>query len=1223
MLRILTRFLKVFVVAALFAAVLFGVSAAVDSEPAAAQVTATVNRSACEANQYIIPSATTTTTFTVDFVANGCLTASDNQYFCRFTRFNGGNVMTSVVFTGTRLQGTDWRNSCRADITVRAGATGSQTFVAFLQADTQALTATIRVTARPAANLRFSQPPTIQMSTTGTIVVDASQYATETHSSYTISCGNATSVSSKVTVTRSGCDFTVESKSGALNLEAASFTVPYMSSGGGSQNGTINLEILASGTNINLNAPTLQNSPRVAAGSSKVVDVSSWASIVPTVIAGITLPAPWSLECSGASTSSSLVSISARDGCLVTFSAGSTQGDATFSVTYRHAGGITRTASSFPVRVGPASVLAYQAPSGLQVGRNRVLTVNASSYATDGAYSISCGAPENIDTTRLTSVAQQGSSCNYRVTPDSALSDAQQGNATFDIPFTSAGGPMVTGTVTVDVGPDSTITVATPESNPVVLAGGTSTVDFGVWASEADSGWDISCGTATAESSESATITVGTATGTDGCSFPLTASSTEGTVLVIVPFSSTGGHSATGRFLVNVQNSNIAFNGPSSFSVAAGREQVFFASASDGGFEVSCGEATGVDTAVITVTRNGCFFTVAAAASATEGDTTFSVRLMSSGGSTHDQTFTITVGAASSINFEAPTTPLSVPAGNFRHFDVSGYASDGDYGITCRYSGALHELVSRLGFVAPGTTTPTGPASGCNVTIYAGDTAGSGSVSVIYNSAGGDEVTGVIPVVVASSSALDFSPPRNLSVRIERAITVNARLYARDGLNTITCGDAEAVSGSLTGVVRDGCFFTATAGSSTGSASFTVPYTSSSGAELKGRIDLTINEARSDIDFTAPAGLSVAANGIITIDAADYASDGIFTVSCETITQSHTLISSINESGCSIRLTAGGTAGTAAFEVPYISSGGDTHDGQFTLTIGDIPALSASGCTDGTFVDTTENSRVVGSNNDLVEDCQALVAAQNHWAGVAANNDLRSSYFLRTWGTGTAEQRKIDMWEGVTVSGGRVTDLEIDNLGEEDGISGTIPAELGDLAALTLLDISSHQLSGSIPAALGSLTGLTSLDLSGNALSSEIPAQLGSLTALTSLDLSRNALSGNIPSQLGSLTSLTGLSLDDNELTGEIPTQLGSLSGLVSLFLGGNRLTGSVPSQLGTITTLTSLGICSNYLTGALPSALRSGVALLGYDTSDGYNPVACQVASDIQFSAPHRFPRR
>ena len=85
-----------------------------------------------------------------------------------------------------------------------------------------------------------------------------------------------------------------------------------------------------------------------------------------------------------------------------------------------------------------------------------------------------------------------------------------------------------------------------------------------------------------------------------------------------------------------------------------------------------------------------------------------------------------------------------------------------------------------------------------------------------------------------------------------------------------------------------------------------------------------------------------------------------------------------------------------------------------------------------------------------------------------------------------------------------------------------------------------------------------------NALSGEIPAELGSLSNLTLLQLSYNALSGEIPAELGSLSNLTKLRLRSNDLSGEIPAELGSLSNLTYLELSQNdlSLSGCVPSSL-------------------------------------------------------------
>ena len=111
-------------------------------------------------------------------------------------------------------------------------------------------------------------------------------------------------------------------------------------------------------------------------------------------------------------------------------------------------------------------------------------------------------------------------------------------------------------------------------------------------------------------------------------------------------------------------------------------------------------------------------------------------------------------------------------------------------------------------------------------------------------------------------------------------------------------------------------------------------------------------------------------------------------------------------------------------------------------------------------------------------------------------------------------------WHGVTVTNGRVTELDlsgenIDGTVNRGGLSGSLPVELGDLDRLTLLRLEYNSLSGSIPSELGDLTNLTELSLHGNSLSGSVPVELGDLTNLSSLWLSNNSLSGSIPVELG------------------------------------------------------------------------------------------------------------
>jgi hypothetical protein len=79
------------------------------------------------------------------------------------------------------------------------------------------------------------------------------------------------------------------------------------------------------------------------------------------------------------------------------------------------------------------------------------------------------------------------------------------------------------------------------------------------------------------------------------------------------------------------------------------------------------------------------------------------------------------------------------------------------------------------------------------------------------------------------------------------------------------------------------------------------------------------------------------------------------------------------------------------------------------------------------------------------------------------------------------------------------------------GITGTLPAGIGDLKNLVLLNLRANSLAGTIPRELGRLSLASSIDLSGNALSGSLPTELGQLSKLKTLALNANKLSGSLP----------------------------------------------------------------------------------------------------------------
>ena len=172
----------------------------------------------------------------------------------------------------------------------------------------------------------------------------------------------------------------------------------------------------------------------------------------------------------------------------------------------------------------------------------------------------------------------------------------------------------------------------------------------------------------------------------------------------------------------------------------------------------------------------------------------------------------------------------------------------------------------------------------------------------------------------------------------------------------------------------------------------------------------------------------------------------------------------------------------------------------------------------------------------------------------------------------------LDEWYGVGTRGAGRVDTLVPFLGRygvraryagcvdtlslrNNGLTGKIPAELGNIAYLNLLNLSDNQLTGEIPTELVRITRLNELHLDGNDLTGEIPTEWSNIGSLNVLGLGGNQLTGSIPAELGRLYQLEALRLDDNQLTGEIPLEFHDLT-LKVLRLSGNQLTGCVPSVL-------------------------------------------------------------
>ena len=262
-------------------------------------------------------------------------------------------------------------------------------------------------------------------------------------------------------------------------------------------------------------------------------------------------------------------------------------------------------------------------------------------------------------------------------------------------------------------------------------------------------------------------------------------------------------------------------------------------------------------------------------------------------------------------------------------------------------------------------------------------------------------------------------------------------------------------------------------------------------------------------------------------------------------------------------------------------------------------------------------------------ECEALVALY-HSTGGDNWQDTGSMYYEQynvglDVREGWLQTNTPCSWHGVNCSSGNVNELDK----SWSALSGSVPAEVGNLINLTELDLSDNQLTA-IPAEIEKLINLTTLELYFNQLTT-LPSEIGKLTTLTTLGISENPLTTlpdeiwnltnltefglvnsqitMIPAEIGNLTNVTRLYLYNNPLT-TIPAEIGNLTNLTLLRVSGNELT-TIPAEIGNLTNLTTLLLQDNQLT-ILPAEMLNLTALNTFNA----DPDVCVTANSANFEA-------
>ena len=163
-----------------------------------------------------------------------------------------------------------------------------------------------------------------------------------------------------------------------------------------------------------------------------------------------------------------------------------------------------------------------------------------------------------------------------------------------------------------------------------------------------------------------------------------------------------------------------------------------------------------------------------------------------------------------------------------------------------------------------------------------------------------------------------------------------------------------------------------------------------------------------------------------------------------------------------------------------------------------------------------------------------------------------------------------DMWYGIKCSEeGRVIEINLFN----NGLSGQLPPEIGDLALLQSLRLYNNMITN-VPQELFKLRQIQVLDLDFNGIHGNLPAEFIS-PQLTNLTISCNYFEGFLPS-VWITPKLRYLNIYQNLFSGPIPEGLGSAQELVEVELSSNYFSSLLPNKLGSLKKLEKLRLSFN-----------------------------------------------
>ncbi|KAJ3073369.1 hypothetical protein HDU98_001718, partial [Podochytrium sp. JEL0797] len=244
-------------------------------------------------------------------------------------------------------------------------------------------------------------------------------------------------------------------------------------------------------------------------------------------------------------------------------------------------------------------------------------------------------------------------------------------------------------------------------------------------------------------------------------------------------------------------------------------------------------------------------------------------------------------------------------------------------------------------------------------------------------------------------------------------------------------------------------------------------------ARNDGSWDIYVLNTNTGISYTAPQTINVANNCLDST----YANQNV----CPAALASSSVLSSSLSSSIGATSSAVTSASITSAAVTSIAPSSAAPS---------VAATSAAATSDAATSVTTVSAVVTSSAAPVAPNADCMTITQAFFS-VQFNIDCYNISPNGTYPVGAPSQRRRASTDYLAFQKGRLIHVILPNM----GLQGTIPAMLGNLGQLMILDLSGNSLVGAIPPQLASCTNLQQIDLQNNLLTGVVPPVLMQLLA--------------------------------------------------------------------------------------------------------------------------------